>query len=141
MTLPSLVAPRPTSVSIAVAIGWVSVVLDLISGVSLYLLAGNADLQNALGTDAATTRTSAIGTLIGGIVLAVVVALLSKGSSISRALVSVVMLLRIGLAAWTLFAFGSHHLTEALLTIVVGAFALGLLWNRKANDFFATNRA
>lgn len=138
--MPTLAVPRPTSVSIAVAIGWISVVLDLIGGVSLYLLAGNSDLQDALGTDAATARTSAIGTIIGGVVLAVVISRLAKGGSVSRALVTVVMVVRIGFAVWTVFAVGSHHLTEALLTVVAGTFALGLVWNRKANEFFATNR-
>lgn len=134
-----IAAPRPTSVTIAVVIGWISVVLDVLGGGALLLLAGSEDVTTALGTDATTARTIGITSLVMAAVLALVVYLLGKGSSVARMLVTIVMVLRIGVAIWALVAFGTHHLTEALLSIVIAGTALALLWNGKANTFFATN--
>ena len=139
-TAPGIVAPRPTSVTVAVAIGWISVVLDLVAGIALLVLAGNDDVTAALSTDASTARTIGIVSLVMAAILAVVVYLLGQGSNIARMLVTIVMLVRIGLAVWALVAFGTHQLTEALISIAIAVTAIALLWNDKANAFFATNQ-
>ena len=135
----SMVAPRPTSVTVAIAIGWFSVIIDLIAGITLLVLAGNGDVTAALGTDESTARTIGIVSLVFAAVLALVVYLLGKGSNVARMLVTIVMLLRIGFAIWAIVAFGTHQLTEALVSIAVAITAMALLWNDKANAFFATN--
>ena len=141
MTVPNaLSAPRPTSVSVAVAIGWIAVILDVVAGVTLLVLAGNGDVTSALGTDESTARTIGIVSLVIAAILAVVVYLLGKGSNVSRMLVTIVMLLRIGFAIWAIVAFGTHQLTEAIVSMAVAVTAIVLLWNDKANTFFATNR-
>lgn len=138
-TAPGLATPRPTSVTVAVAIGWISVIIDLIAGVALLVLAGNDDVTGALGTDAATARTIGIVTLVMAAILALVVYLLGRGSNIARMLVTIVMLVRIGVSIWALFAFGTHQLAEAIIAIAIAVTAIALLWNDKANTFFATN--
>ena len=136
---PGLAAPRPTSVTVAVAIGWISVIIDLVAGVALLVLAGNEDVTSALGTDAASARTIGIVTLITAAILALVVSLLGRGSNVARMLVTLVMLARIGVSIWALVAFGTHQLAEAVIAIAIAATAIALLWNDKANTFFATN--
>jgi hypothetical protein len=138
-TAPGLAAPRPTSVTIAVAIGWISVIIDLVAGVALLVLAGNDDVTGALGTDAATARTIGIVTLVMAAILALVVYLLGQGSNVARMLVTIVMLVRIGVSIWALVAFGTHQLAEAIIAIAIAVTAIALLWNDKANTFFATN--
>ncbi len=138
-TAPGLASPRPTSVSVAVAIGWISVIIDLVAGVALLVLAGNDDVTSALGTDASTARTIGIVTLVMAAILALVVYLLGRGSNIARMLVTIVMLVRIGVSIWALFAFGTHQLAEAIIAIAIAVTAIALLWNDKANTFFATN--
>lgn len=133
------VAPRPTSVTVAIAIGWFSVVIDLVAGIALLVLAGNGDVTGALGTDESTARGLGIASLVFAAVLALVVYLLGKGSNIARMLVTIVMLLRIGFAVWAIVVFGTHQLTEGVVAIAVAVTALALLWNDKANAFFATN--
>ena len=142
MTVPNSLAAaeRPTSVTVAVAIGWISVILDLVGGVSLLVLAGNGDVTSALGTDETTARTIGIVLLVTAAILAVVVYLLGTGSNVARMLVTIVMLLRIGFAIWAIVAFGTHQLTEAILSMAIAVTAIVLLWNDKANTFFATNR-
>ena len=141
MTVPNaLAAERPTSVTVAVAIGWISVILDVVGGVTLLVLAGNGDVTSALGTDETTARTIGIVLLVTAAILALVVYLLGKGSNVARMLVTIVMLLRIGFAIWAIVAFGTHQLTEAILSMAIAVTAIVLLWNDKANTFFATNR-
>ena len=140
MTVPNpIAAPRPTSVTIAIVVGWIGVVLDAVAGVALLVLAGNADVTSALGADEATARTIGITSLVIAAVLALVVYLLGQGSTIARMRVTIVMLLRIGFAVWAIVAFGTHQLTEAILSRAVAVTAIVLLWNDKANAFFATN--
>lgn len=133
------IAARPTSVTVAIAIGWISVVIDIVAGVALLVLAGDDDIVSALGVEAGTVRTVAITTFVVAAILALVVYLLGKGSNLSRMLVTIVMVLRIGVAAWALVAFGTHQLAEAIVAIAIAVTALALLWNDKANRFFATN--
>ncbi len=140
MTVPNpLVAPRPTSVTVAIAVGWISVLLDAVGGVALIVLAGNADVTSALGADESTARTMGIVGLVLAAILALVVYLLSQGSTIARMLVTIVMLVRIGFAVWAIVAFGTHQLTEAIVSMAVAVTAIVLLWNDKANAFFSTN--
>ncbi len=140
MTVPNpLVAPRPTSVTVAIAVGWISVLLDAVGGVALIVLAGNADVTSALGADESTARTIGIVGLVLAAILALVVYLLSQGSTIARMLVTIVMLVRIGFAVWAIVAFGTHQLTEAIVSMAVAVTAIVLLWNDKANAFFSTN--
>ena len=142
MTVPNSLAAaeRPTSVTVAVAIGWISVILDVVGGVSLLVLAGNGDVTSALGTDETTARTIGIVLLVTAAILALVVYLLGTGSNVARMLVTIVMLLRIGFAIWAIVAFGTHQLAEAIVSMAIAVTAIVLLWNDKANTFFATNR-
>jgi hypothetical protein len=126
-------------VTVAIAVGWISVLLDAVGGVALIVLAGNADVTSALGADESTARTIGIVGLVLAAILALVVYLLSQGSTIARMLVTIVMLVRIGFAVWAIVAFGTHQLTEAIVSMAVAVTAIVLLWNDKANAFFATN--
>lgn len=139
MSLDLAHSTRPITVTIAVVVGWISVVLDVVAGIGLYLLAGNEELLGSIGASASTATAAAIGVLIGAAILAIVVTLLARGSGMARVLVSGVMVLRMGVAVWTLVAFGSHNLTEALVSIVIASVALWLLWNARASEFFARN--
>ncbi len=136
----TVVAPRPASVSVAIVLGWVSVLLDVIGGVSLFLLAGDDDVLAALGTGTTSVQSAALGSLVVAVALSAVLYALGRGSNVARGLVSAVMLLRLGLGIWMLLAFGTHHLTEALLTVAIALVTLALLWNPRAGAFFATNR-
>lgn len=134
------VTQRPTSVTVAIVIGWISVLIDLIGGLSLLSFAGNDAVVDALGRDPATMRIMGITTLLAGVVLAVVVFMLGQGSSVARTLVKIVMGLRIALALYGLIALGTAQLAEYLTTIAVAAFALWLLWNHSADRYFASDR-
>ena len=134
-----LAAPRPTSVTIAIVLGWIGVVADAIGGVALLVIAGNADVLSSLSTDASTARTMGIVSLVVAVILAACVYLLGNGSNAVRMLLSIVMILRVAVSVWVIIALGTHNLTEAVVTIVISSVVLWLVWNQKANEFFATN--
>ena len=140
MSVPQTAVERPTSVTVAIVIGWISVLMDVLAGVGLLLLAGNADVTTALDADEGLVRTQGIVALVVAAILAIVVYLLSQGSTISRMLVTIVMVVRIGFAIWAMFAFGTHQLAEAIVSAAIGITAIVLLWNDKANAFFAANK-
>lgn len=139
MTTHAPATERPTTVSVAVAIGWISVILDLVGGIALIALANNSDVLDALSTDSGTVKTMGIVILVLGVILALVVFQLGRGGNVARLLVSIVMLARIASAVYVIFAFGTHQLTEAIVSIAIAVTALALLWNDKANQFFATH--
>lgn len=136
-----ITTPRPTSVTVAVAVGWISAAVDLLGGIALFLLAGDESVSSALGVEVSTVRTMAVVSIAFALTLGLVVYLLGKGSTGARMVVTIVMLLRLGFGVWVLVAAGSHQFAEAGVTIALAAVALALLWNSKANHFFATNRA
>lgn len=127
---------RPTSVTVAVAFGWLAVILDVISAVALILLANNSDVLNTLDVSAGTARVTGIVVLVIALVLALVVLALSRGSNVARILVGLVMLLRIAAAVYLIIAFGTHNLGEALMSMAVAIAVIALLFNDKANAYF-----
>ena len=133
------VEARPTSVTVAVVLGWISVVADVAAGIALIALAGNDSVLSVLEIGSDDARTYGIVSLAFAVLVAVAVYLLGKGSNISRMLVSIVMALRVGFGIWAIIALGSHHLAEAIITIAIAVVVLALLWNESANRFFASN--
>ena len=133
------VEARPTSVTVTVVLGWISVIADVAVGISLIVLAGNESVLSALEIGSDDARTYGIVSLAFAVLVAVAVYLLGKGSNISRMLVSIVMALRVGFGIWAIIALGSHHLAEAIITIAIAVVVLALLWNESANRFFASN--
>lgn len=132
----TVLGQRPTSVTVVVVLVWVSAFLDLAGGVLLLILSAQDSALGEIGATSGESIGSGIGQLITGTVLALVAASLGRGSAVTRAVVTLVMVLRIALGVWLLVAFGTHQAVEALATIAVAATALALLWNATAKDFF-----
>ena len=63
-TTPAPVAERPTSVTVALAIGWISVALGVVEGIALLVLAGDETVTAALGVEEGVARTVAIIVLV-----------------------------------------------------------------------------
>ncbi len=132
-------APRPASVTFAIAFGWLSVIFDLVSGIALLALSGNESVTSALEMGSGTARAMGVISIVFAVIVGVVIYLLGRGSNTARMLVSIVMSVRIGFAAWVLVQAGTHHMTEAIMTVLLSALTLALLWNERANRFFATS--
>jgi hypothetical protein len=128
---------RPTSVTVVLVLGWISVVTDLVAGVSLLLLADNDAVTSALELDSSSTaRAVGIVSLIVGGVLAALIYGLGRGSNAIRKLVLVVMAIRIGISVWAILSFSSHNLTESVVTLVTSIAIMYLLVNASARAWY-----
>jgi hypothetical protein len=129
-------APRPGTVTAVVVLTWLSAIGAILGGV-LALTLSETVLADA-GLEKTTATTYGIVELIIGVIIALVALGLGRGNNTSRILTSILMVLRIAASIWAAFT-----LPNGVVTGIVGAavslIVLVLLWNEKANAFFATN--
>ena len=110
-------ANRPFSVTLMVILIWVNAIISILIG-----------LGGALGSD----QSYGWGTVLWGVLVALIAIRISKGSRFLRMLLTV--LLVFGLAINVLLIFSNFSL--AGINIIFEIFLLWLLWNSKANAFF-----
>ena len=128
---------RPGSVSAVVFLTWLAAAIDLIGGIVLVFFAGTEEVQELTGSSSGALTTAGWTTVIIGVLIAVVAIRLGEGSSGARMLVTILRVLRLGAGIWVLVVAGSHAATESLVTVVVSAAVLYLLWTGPASDYFA----
>ena len=137
MSTPSPAA-RPGSVTFVMVLTWIAAILSVLAGV-LLLLAADDVLQEA-GVAGSTATTYGWAEIIWGVVAALVAIGLGNGNNFSRLLVTVLMVLRIGAAVWAAIALsGTAGFWPIAIAAGFAVLVLVLLWNNRANVFFATN--
>ncbi len=134
----SSLAQRPGSVTAVVFLTWLAAILDVISGAVLVFFADVDDLQEATGSSATAITTAGWVVLVIGLLVALVATRLARGGSGARMLVTILMLVRVGAGITNIILTGSHGLTESLVTVVVSAAVLYLLWTGPSSDWFAS---
>jgi hypothetical protein len=125
--------PRPASVTIVVVLTWLAAIGSLISG-ALALLLGDSTLAEA-GVEKTTATTYGWIEIVLGVVIALVAIGLGRGNTLSRVLVSGLMVLRIVIGIWAMFVLPNSIVTGAIVA-GIALIVLVLLWNQKANAFF-----
>ncbi len=129
---------RPGSVTFVMFLTWLVAILSIVAGVTL-LLAGQDTLDSS-GVAASTATASGWTEVVWGTVVALVAIGLGSGNNFSRLLVTVLMLLRVAVAVWAGIVLNGT--TGFWAIAAAGGFSLlvlYLLWNNRANMFFATN--
>ncbi|MGD9990371.1 hypothetical protein [Pseudonocardia sp.] len=128
---------RPGSVTVVVVLVWISAILQLLVGVLLLVVAatvGTADIDVARGVIVAV----GIFTLVIGLLTAAVASRLGKGGNGARIIVTVLEVLQIVGAITTLSVYGTTGAgSGAIGNIAIAVIILALLWNNRANEFFA----
>ena len=130
---------RPGSITAVVFLTWIAAILDLIGGVVLVVFAGDEDVQAAADATSSTLSVMGWTLLVMGILVALVAVRLAAGGSGARMLVTILMLVRLGTAVWTLLVAGSHVATESITTMVLSGAVLYLLWTGPASEYFDTH--
>lgn len=125
--------PRPASVTIVVVLTWLAAIGSLISG-ALALLLSDSALAEA-GVEKTTATTYGWIEIVLGVVIALVAIGLGRGNTLSRVLVSGLMVLRIVIGIWAMFVLPNSIVTGAIVA-GIALIVLVLLWNAKANAFF-----
>lgn len=131
-------ARRPGGVTFVVFLTWVVAFLSMFRGfLALFgveSVVTSTDLSGSAGTTYAWVE---IGM---GILIAAVAIGLAGGSSLSRFLITALMVLRIIAAIWVALTFSGQG--GILASVLIGGFAviiLLLLWNGPADRFFREN--
>jgi hypothetical protein len=129
---------RPGSVTVVVVLTWISAVIAIVSGVLLLIFAPAVRVQ--VGNSNVSTAVIIIGVVILVICLltAWVATRLGKGGNGARILLTILEGLQIAGALATLSTVsGSNTVSQSVVTIIIGVVILALLWNSRANAFFA----
>lgn len=135
MTMPT---PRPAGVTVVVVLTWVAAILAIVAGVTL-LLASDSLLAEADITGSTATTYGWLE-IAWGVVAAFVAVGLGNGNNFSRLLTTVLMALRLAGSVFAAIALSGHNgFWSAVVAGVIAVVVLALLWNNKANMFFATN--
>ena len=129
---------RPWTVTTVVVLAAISGATDIIGGISLWFFSSSDALADLTDASSGELVAVAIVSIIIGLVTLGVAFALGGGSNAIRTLVAVLMALRIVLAVFVLASYGTHQLGEAIITIVIAAATLALLYNERANSFFAS---
>ncbi|WP_432477380.1 hypothetical protein [Nocardioides sp. GXQ0305] len=129
---------RPWTVTTVVVLATISGLVDIIGGISLWFFSSSDALEDLTDADSGTLVTIAVVSIVLGLITVTVAFALGGGSNAMRTLIAVLMAIRIAGAVYVLFAFGTHQLGEALISIVVAAVTLSLLYNDRANAFFGS---
>jgi hypothetical protein len=117
---------------------WIIAAFTILAGV-LFLVMSESALAEA-GISDSTATTYGIVELVLGAVIALVAIGLGSGNNFARVLVSILMVLRLGVAVWAGIALWGHGgFWSAVIAGLLALLVLALLWNDRANAFFATN--
>ena len=122
-----MAGPRPGGVTLVAVIAWINGVLAVIGGI-IILVAGADE-----GFPAAVAA-AWVGIVIGVITILVGVGLL-RGSNLARIIATIVFVLNIVSAVFTIFA-APGQLWSAIITGLLAAVGLALLYSARANEFF-----
>jgi hypothetical protein len=131
-------APRPGSVTTVVVVTWIVAIFTILGGL-LFLFISDSALDEA-GISESTATTYGIVELVLGAVIALVAIGLGGGNNFARILVSILMVLRLGVAIWAgIVLWGHGGFWSVVIAGLLALLVLVLLWNDRANEFFATH--
>ncbi len=122
-----MAGPRPGGVTLVAVIAWINGVLGVITGI-LLLTGGSA-------ADAPAVTTAAWVTIVIGIITILVGVGLLRGSNLARIVATVVFVLNLANAIWTMFAVPGQ-LWVAIINALLAIIGLVLLYSARANEFF-----
>lgn len=128
---------RPGVVTFIGVIMFIQATLTVVSGIVLMALSGEQRILDETSLDRAGLITAGIVSLvIGGIIFLVALSLLRGGKG-ARILVTIVQVIAVASAAWTMF---THHtgafLFQGLITTAIAIFVIWALYNERSEEYF-----
>lgn len=132
-------ASRPIGVAIVAVLAFVSGVIDIISGILLIFEGDDPDMTTALGGSGGLF-TTAIGSMVLGLIVVVLSFGLWMGRWISRMIVTVLQFLSLISSLFLAVANLGNQVGE-WASVLVSAIVLILLWTRPASAYFGGSEA
>jgi hypothetical protein len=127
-------ARRPAGVTLIAVLAWIEGALGIVAGIVLLVFRNEPSVQ-VEGASESALITSAILTILFGVVVVLVAGGLLRGSSGARIVVTVVQLLAIVGDAFTAWAYPGQFAWSAV-SALISLLIIVLLWTGRANDFF-----
>jgi hypothetical protein len=127
-------ARRPAGVTLIAVLAWIEGALGIVAGIVLLVFRNEPSVQ-VEGASESALITSAIFTILFGVVVVLVAGGLLRGSSGARIVVTVVQLLAIVGDAFTAWAYPGQFAWSAV-SALISLLMIVLLWTGRANDFF-----
>ncbi|MGI9822004.1 DUF7144 family membrane protein [Agromyces sp. Marseille-Q5079] len=125
---------RPAGVTVVAVIAWLSGAIDIVVGTIMFLQA-SAIAVAPEWAGAGAVYTSAILSIILGIITVVVAVGLLSGNAAARLIVTVVQVLSIISSLFVIVASWGDPIGE-WLSILIALIVVLLLWSRRASRFF-----
>ncbi|WP_139416237.1 hypothetical protein [Agromyces laixinhei] len=125
---------RPGGVTLVAVLTWISGLFDVIGGTILLFQTSVAATVEQFGGASALITSAIISILIGLIVIIVAGGLL-RGSSGARTIVTVVQVLSIGTSIFLAIAHPAQAIGE-FFSIAIAVIVLAILWTGRASAFF-----
>lgn len=134
-------ASRPVTITLIGAFAFIAGLIDLISGVLLFFLLPNDEVVANFGGSGGLI-VAAVGSIVVGLVTAVLAGGLLRGSIPARLIVTVLQVLSIIGSLFLAVAYiGDPSVVGEWLGLAVSAVLLILLWTPKASRFFERSTA
>ena len=132
---------RPVTITLIGGLAFIAGLIDMISGVLLFFRLGNEEIVANFGGSGGLIA-AAIGSIVVGLVTAVLAGGLLRGSWVARMVVTVLQALSIIGSLFLAVAYiGDPTVVGEWLGLVVSVALLILLWTPKASRFFNASSA
>ena len=132
---------RPVTITLIAGLAFIAGLIDMISGVLLFFRLPNEEVVANFGGSGGLIA-AAIGSIVVGLVTAVLAGGLLRGSWVARMIVTVLQVLSIiGSLFFAVAYIGDATVVGEWLGLVVSVALLILLWTPKASRFFNASSA
>ena len=133
----SAAARRPLGVTLIAVLAWIEGALNIVAGVLLLVFQHEPSVRTAWSSSASLI-TSAILSILFGVVVVLIAGGLLRGSSGARIVVTIVQLLAIAADVFTAWAFPDQF-AWAAISALISLIIIILLWTGRASDFFRSH--
>ncbi|MFF1574540.1 hypothetical protein ACFVWR_17485 [Leifsonia sp. NPDC058292] len=130
----SAATARPARVTFIAVLTWIQALLNLISGIGLLVFQNDPSLRVQFGGSAGVIITGILLIVIALVTFSVARGLL-RGSSIARAIVTLVQLLAIASTVYTAILL-PNQLVGAAISAAISLIIIVMLWSGRAAEFF-----
>ncbi|NNC10357.1 hypothetical protein HII28_00460 [Planctomonas sp. JC2975] len=133
----SAAARRPAGVTLIAVLAWIEGALNILAGVFLLVFKNEPSVRVAWAGEGSLI-TSAILSILFGVVVVLVAGGLLRGSRGARIVVTIVQLFAIVGDVFTAWAYPGQFAWSAV-SALISLIIIILLWTGRANDFFRSN--
>jgi len=130
-------ARRPAGVTLIAVLAWIEGAFNILAGVLLLVFQHEPSVRSAWSSTGSLI-TSAILTILFGLVVVLIADGLLRGSGGARIVVTIVQVLAIAADAFTAWAFPGQF-TWAAISALISLIIIILLWTGRASDFFRSH--